>query len=426
MTAAIRRALFSPGVSAFFFDDQRAIKAGARRDGFVYRGAPLTPGFRAIRQAGQSVSVLLVLDDGQVAAGDCAAVQYSGAGGRDPLFLADAVLPVLEREVRPRLEGRPLAPFREMAGWIDDLRVDGRPLHTALRYGLSQALLAARAAADCRLPCETVCAEYSLPLVPGPVPVFGQSGDARRENADKMILKQADVLPHGLVNAVDGKLGRDGSGLRAYLRWLARRVRRLRLSPDYRPVFHVDTYGTIGLIFDQDPARVAEFVASLEADAAGFPLYIEGPVDLGAKDRQMAGLRAIRERLHALGSPVRIVADEWCNTREDVIDFCAAGAGHMVQVKTPDLGGLQHTIESVLHCRAHGMEAYQGGTCNETEVSARLCVHAACAARPDRLLAKPGMGFDEGFTIVHNEMQRIVRLLRWRLEEGGSGAETQA
>ena len=419
----IERVLFSPGVSAFFFDDQLAIKAGARRDGFVYRGTPATPGFRAVREAGQSLSVILVLDDGQFAVGDCAAVQYSGAGGRDPLFLAASFLPLLEALVRPRLEGRTVAPFREMAGWIETLRVQDRPLHTALRYGLSQALLAARAAARQRLPCEVLCEEYGLAVVADPVPIFGQTGDARRENADKMILKRVDVLPHGLFNAVASKIGRDGTKLRAYLRWLARRVRTLRGADDYRPTFHVDTYGTIGLIFDHDPDRIAGFLASLESDAGGFPLYIEGPVDAGARDRQIDALRAIRERLRARGSPVKIVADEWCNTIGDVRAFCAADACDMVQVKTPDLGGIQHTVESILHCREAGMEAYQGGTCNETDISARLCVHVACAARPARMLAKPGMGFDEGFTIVHNEMARIRRVLCWRREQAPGAGE---
>ncbi len=58
------------------------------------------------------------------------------------------------------------------------------------------------------------------------------------------------------------------------------------------------------------------------------------------------------------------------------------------------------------------MEAYQGGTCNETEISAKACVHVAVAARAERLLAKPGMGFDEGFTIVSNEMERVLAVLR--------------
>jgi methylaspartate ammonia-lyase len=60
------------------------------------------------------------------------------------------------------------------------------------------------------------------------------------------------------------------------------------------------------------------------------------------------------------------------------------------------------------------MEAYQGGTCNETDLSARTCVHLAMATRPERMLAKPGMGFDEGFTVVNNEMERIIAVLRSR------------
>ena len=77
-----------PVQAGFFFDDQLAIRAGAAHDGFDYAGEPLTPGFRRVRQPGEAVSVLLLLDDGGVEFGDCAAVQYSGAGGRDPLFAA--------------------------------------------------------------------------------------------------------------------------------------------------------------------------------------------------------------------------------------------------------------------------------------------------------------------------------------------------
>ena len=65
-----------------------------------------------------------------------------------------------------------------------------------------------------------------------------------------------------------------------------------------------------------------------------------------------------------------------------VRDFITADACHVIQIKTPVLGGIQETIESVLYCKSHGMEAYQGGTCNETDVSAQCCVHLAMAARP--------------------------------------------
>ena len=51
-----------------------------------------------------------------------------------------------------------------------------------------------------------------------------------------------------------------------------------------------------------------------------------------------------------------------------------------------------------------------GGPCNETHRSAETCVHVAMAMKPDQILAKPGMGVDEGVMIVYNEMQRILAL----------------
>jgi methylaspartate ammonia-lyase len=76
----------SKGLTGFFADDQKAIKDGALIDGFVYKGEPQTPGFYAIRQPGESVSIMLILEDGQIAYGDCATVQYSGVAGRNPVF----------------------------------------------------------------------------------------------------------------------------------------------------------------------------------------------------------------------------------------------------------------------------------------------------------------------------------------------------
>ena len=65
----------SAGRTGFYFDDQRAIKGGAVADGNAYIGEPKTAGFTSVRQAGESISVMLVLEDGQIAYGDCAAVQ---------------------------------------------------------------------------------------------------------------------------------------------------------------------------------------------------------------------------------------------------------------------------------------------------------------------------------------------------------------
>lgn len=44
-------------------------------------------------------------------------------------------------------------------------------------------------------------------------------------------------------------------------------------------------------------------------------------------------------------------------------------------------------------------------------------MHLALAARPDQMLAKPGMGVDEGMMIVRNEMERALRIMRFKREQ---------
>ena len=150
----------SAGRTGFYFDDQRAIKRGAGHDGMFYVGNPVTEGFRSVRQAGESISVMLVLEDGQVAYGDCAAVQYSGAGGRDPLFLAEDFIPVIDKFIKPELIGKEADDFRGLCAMMEAIKVEGKRLHTAIRYGLSQAILDAVAKATGRMMCEVVADEY--------------------------------------------------------------------------------------------------------------------------------------------------------------------------------------------------------------------------------------------------------------------------
>ena len=103
-------------------------------------------------------------------------------------------------------------------------------------------------------------------------------------------------------------------------------------------------------------------------------------------------------------------------TLEDIKEFVDEGAADMIQIKTPDLGGINNTIEAVLYCKEHKIGAYQGGTCNETDRSAQICTDIALATRPCQILAKPGMGVDEGLMIVYNEMNRVLALLKSKKE----------
>ena len=405
----ITNVICSKGRTGFYFDDQRAIKKGAVADGAAYIGEPVTDGFTAIRQAGEAISVMIVLEDGQIAYGDCAAVQYSGAGGRDPLFLSEDFIPVIENEIKPMLIGQEADSFRRLAEMVDHPEKAGKKFHTAIRYGVTQAILDAVAKAQHKMMCEVIADEYGTTVSDKEIPIFTQSGDNRYENSDKMIIKQADVLPHALINNVKTKLGENGELLVEYVAWLRDRILKLRTREDYLPVFHIDVYGTIGAAFGNDNYQgMADYLAKLEETAKPFHLRIEGPMDVEDRELQMKALAELTRVVDERGINVELAADEWCNTLEDIKYFADNKAGHMVQIKTPDLGGVNNIAEAVLYCKEKGIGAYQGGTCNETDRSAQVCVNIAMAVQPDQILAKPGMGVDEGFMIVYNEMQRIL------------------
>ena len=185
--------------------------------------------------------------------------------------------------------------------------------------------------------------------------------------------------------------------------WLRDRILQNRPDESYMPVMHMDVYGTIGAAFgNNNYAAMADYIEELGKIAKPFRLRIEGPMDCDCdRETQLTALAGLTAELDKRGCDVELVADEWCNTLEDIKLFADHKAGHMVQIKTPDLGGINNTIEAVLYCKQKGIGAYQGGTCNETDRSAQVCVHCAMATQPVQILAKPGMGVDEGLSLIH-------------------------
>jgi methylaspartate ammonia-lyase len=411
----IKDIICSKSLTGFYFDDQAAIKKGATQDGFTYVGEPVTDKFTTIRQQGEAVSIMLILEDGQVALGDAAAVQYSGCGGRDSLFLAEDGINTINKHIKSILIGQDVSNFKALAEMIDHLEIEGRVLHTALRYGLTQALLDATAKASKLTMAEVVRKEYDIENDEyNRIPLFAQSGDDRYSNVDKMIIKKVEVMPHALINNIETKLGYQGEILKEYVSWLRGRVLQLRTDSNYSPIFHIDVYGTIGISFDNDIEKMYNYLVELEELAAPFILRIEGPVDAGNRRETMQALRDITKMIDDNSRTVEIVADEWCNTLDDVKYFADHKAGHMLQVKTPDLGGVNNIIEALLYCKEHNLGAYSGGTCNETNISAEVTTNIAIACEAKQCLAKPGMGTDEGIMIVGNVMNRTLALIKNR------------
>jgi methylaspartate ammonia-lyase len=406
----IKNIYTSPGLTGFYFDDLEAIRRGATNDGEVYSGSPLTPGFSKIRQPGESVSIMLELEDKQVAIGDCTAVQYSGIAGRDPVFTTSSLIQTIRDFAVPKLINFELIDFKSACEWFDALEFSGKRLHTAIRYGVTQALLDAFSKMERKTMAEVIADSYGLQVSREPIPIFSQSGAERYLNVDKMILKGVKVLPHGLINTPE-LVGVDGGRLVDYVEWVRNRILKLG-GEDYEATILIGLYGTLGVVF-YDTEAIANYLFRLEKAAEPYPLWVETPLLASTKREQIIQLKSLRSYLGALGSEVKIVVDEWCTSLSDVKMFCDEGAADIINLMTPQFGGLNNVVEAVLYCKRLGVGAYIAGSCNETDISARASAQLALATKADLVAAKPGMGVDEGIMIVYNEMQRTLAKINY-------------
>ncbi|MCK4828060.1 methylaspartate ammonia-lyase, partial [bacterium] len=241
-----------------------------------------------------------------------------------------------------------------------------------------------------------------------PIPILGQTGEEFYSNTEKMILLRLPLLPHASI-----KTSEDFEELSDKLSWTRKRVTELA-GKDYKPILHFDLYGTMGTFFNYSIPDMVDYFRKLEKESTPLELIIEAPVEMETQSDHIKMMRNLREVLAREKINVKIVADEWCNTLDDVKRFVDEGAADMIQTKTPDLGGLNNAIEAVLYCKENGVLAYLGGSAAETERSAQICAHLALATQPRQILERPGMGVFEGTSIVLNEMQRALALIDYR------------
>jgi methylaspartate ammonia-lyase len=454
--ARIDRVLAIPASGGYYTEDLAALQSRSIPLAERYTAAPMTPGFRAVREVAEAVSVGLVLDSGDVAWGDCVAVAYGGKAGRDPVFRTTDGIDTIQQVVSPALQDREITTFRQLAEAVDGLiesvqvakplsqprgmtrrdllaapvrlwraaqgqeeekspsvewtTVDRR-LHTAVRYGVSQALLKAVALTRDVTMAEVIAEEWNLPQPDAPVPIHAQSGGERYHNADKMIARRVASLPHALVDDIPEQLGDEGVELTRYVCWLKGRIQELG-DPDYHPTIHLDVHGGLGVVFENNLGRVLGHLYALELAAQPYPLRVECPVMMESREAQIEAIKTLREYVRLRKMKVQLVVDEWANTLEDIRAFVDAQAADVIQIKMPDLGSVHNSVEAVLACKSGGVGAFLGGSCCETDLSAKVAVHVALAARPDMMMAKPGMGVDEGVMLVQNEMSRTLATIQ--------------
>ena len=455
----IVKVLAVPAVGAGYYEDLAALQANHVALPQRFEAPATTPGFRAVREVAEGVSIGLALDTGQIAWGDCVAVSYSGTAGREAVFRSKAGLATIQNIVAPALTEKALIGFRDLAAEVEALtepvevvkprssaepassdgvsrralfttparmlqaaRGEGVPtehvivnrrLHTAIRYGVSQALLGALAAARNVSMAEVIAEEWDLPLPDAAVPIHAQSGSERYYNAEKMIARRVASLPHALVDDIPGQVGKEGAEITRYLRWLSLRIRTLGGS-SYQPAIHLDLHGALGMLYDNNAAKITEQLLTWEQAAKPYRLRIESPVLRENRQAQIWTMQTLRKYARSRKMTVELVADEWANTLEDILAFLDAAAADMIQIKMPDLGSIHNSVEAVLACKEAGVGALLGGSYAETEIAARASVHVALATQPNLIMAKPGVGTDEAISLVQNEMARTLSWIQER------------
>lgn len=397
------------GIGGYYWRDQEAIARGAPRDGFLYRGEPITEGFRSIIQTSSTVLLIAYTDTGRELHGDCATVNHAFRSGRQKAPLAESLIRQAEGVVNDWLCAAPLDSFRDLMAQVDAMTIDGESLHMALRYGVSHIVLQAVAASKGVTMAEVLAQEYGLDLATQPVDLLGSCGGSWYENVDKAILRKLPFFPQTAMVRLDQL-----DALPDYAAWISRRVKEVG-EPGYFPTLHYDLHGLLNERVGDDIDAAVRYLMQVEQASAPYPVLFEDPLDAGNREDQVRLMGRLRQALREAGSGIRLIADEWCNTREDVAYFVEHQCCDLIQIKMPDLGGVNNTVEACLICKAGGVEVYLGGSCNETDVSARVSAHVALAVQPTEFLDKPGLGLDEGVMVVSNEMARAIRQYRDRV-----------
>jgi methylaspartate ammonia-lyase len=254
---------------------------------------------------------------------------------------------------------------------------------------------------------EVIAGEWNLPQPGRPILLHAQTHSDPRRSMDEMIIRQVDSLGYELAQGLGAETGGDGEALVQFVRWLRERIGELGAS-DYQPTIHLDVHGFLGRIYENNLGRILGYLYRLESHVQPYRLRIESPVVMDSREAQIETMKTLREYVQFRKMSVELVADEWANTLDDVRAFLAAQAADMIHVKMPQLGSVHNSVDAVLSCREREIGALLGGSCTETDISARVSAHVALATLPDAIMAKPGEDVTAGIALLQNEMARAL------------------
>ena len=406
----ITRVLTVKNLSAYYYEDVSALQTNPTAEDDRWFTPGKSPGFKTVREPAEVVSIGIEVD-GRFYWGDAVGVSYAGKAGRRGVYrVADGIREVTE-VLKPWLLNQRFSSVRAACQSLKDFSQSrAEPLHVATLFGMSQAMLLAFAGAA--LPYEVIAKEWQLDLTNlDPLPIQGSCGNNFYGGTDKMLVHKLAALPHSQVDNIAEQVGLDGAKFLQRAKWLKERINTFA-QVHYNPVICLDVHGAFGTIFNFDTSKIASFLRSVEESLLPYRLRVESPLLGISREDHLSKMTSLSSHLRALGSKIVLAIDEWANTFEDIKFFSDSGFSGMIHIKMPDLGTISDVVDAVLYCKSRGVQVLLGGSCIETEISTKIAMHLAMVTRPDFVLAKPGMGIDEGVMLTNNEMERIAALSR--------------
>ena len=276
-----------------------------------------------------------------------------------------------------------------------------------IRYGVSQAMVGAAASVNRKSLWQIFATELQFKRPDARIPLHGSCGGDWGDTVDRMLARGLKFLPQGQFEYLKEQIGTDGKKLCTWIQSFKERAARF----NYIPVVTVDFHGALDELCDSNLVRVADMIQTFIDTAAPHPCHIESPLlaaDFVTFKKRITELKQILEGRGYRTPMFRLIADEWANTVQDIGDLTAAKAVDGVHIKMPDAGTLSECAEAVRILRDAGAFSLLGGSCTETMNGARCTAHLAAVVRPDAVLVKPGMGFDESFAYLDGEMAKAV------------------
>jgi methylaspartate ammonia-lyase len=401
-------------------------------------------GLGTIKQRAGTILVGIVIDESKIAWGSCEDIKVDEPPEFQSPFLFSDGMAIIEARIVPLLVGQKLTNFRDLAARIEALRetvtikkpisqpekgsqgisrraiITGflsrseagaapaleeqqeveRPIHPALRHGLSQALLSAVSMVQDVPVVEVIAKEFELPLpsmaVPLQMPI--KRGQSIR------IPDQVTALAYTVsgIDPVDS-LGPNSERIQRFIRRLRERL--IDADQHCRISIHLDAKGSLGKLYGHDLGKILGALNGLEQAAAPCLIRVQDPLIMDDLDAQIKVLGQLRDYLRMRRMSLQLVAGAKINSLAAVRAFVQAKSAHMLRLVMPQIGAVQELVLAVQACQLGDV-----GVLMEVIPSATTS-QVALATQPDVLTYPADRPGDVSVAVLYNEMARTLSWL---------------